>query len=440
LTGRPETRSEDPGLVRGIGRWALVALALNTIIGAGIFGLPGRVHALIGPFGIVAYVVCAGIVALIALCFCEVSSRFTRTGGPYLYAEEAFGSGVGFTVGWLMWLTRVSAGAAIASIMASYIGFFWAPAGEGPGRAATIAIFMGASTWIHLIGVRQAAGTLTAFAVAKVAPLLLLVAVGVFFIDPAPLAAWTAPSPVTFSRTVLVLIFAFIGFESITIAAGESRDPRRDMPFALLAGIVISGLLYVLIQIVCIGTLPELAQSQRPLADAGARIAGAAGGAIVALGAVISTSGNLHGGGITAPRLLYAMSLRAQLPYWFSLTLARRHTPHVAIVASMAAILGLALSGGFVYMATLSVIARLLAFGASVLALPVLRRRADAPPASFRLRAAGLVVTLSIAACGWLVTTSALRELRDVAIATAIGFALYGATWWVKRRERVAAP
>lgn len=439
MTGRPAPPSEDPGLVRGIGRWALVALALNTIIGAGIFGLPGRVHALIGPFGIVAYVVCAAIVALIALCFCEVSSRFTRTGGPYLYAEEAFGPGVGFTVGWLMWLTRVSAGAAIASIMASYIGFFWAPAGEGVGRAATITAVTVASTWINLVGVRQAAGTLSAFTIAKLAPLLLLVAAGVFFVDPEPLTAWTAPSPATFSRTVLLLIFAFVGFESVTIAAGESRDPRRDMPFALIAGIVISAALYVLIQIVCIGTLPDLAGSQRPLADAGARIAGAAGGAIVALGAVASTTGTFHGGGITAPRLLYAMSLREQLPYWFGLTLARRHTPHVAIVVSMGVVLGLALSGGFAHLATLSVIARLLAFVASVLALPVLRGRADAPPASFRLRAAGLIVTLAVAACGWLVTTSAIRELRDVAIATAIGFVLYGTTWWAKRGERSAA-
>jgi amino acid transporter len=304
------------------------------------------------------------------------------------------------------------------------------------GRAVTITAATVVSTWINLIGVRQAAGTLTAFTVAKLAPMLLLVAVGVFFIDTKLFSAWTAPEPATFSRTVLLLIFAYVGFESVTIAAGESRDPRRDMPFALLAGIVISGALYVLIQVVCIGTLPELAQSQRPLADAGARIAGAAGGSIVALGAVISTMGTFHGGGLTAPRLLYAMSLQKQLPYWFARTLARRHTPHVAIVVSMGAVLGLALSGGFVYMATLSVIARLLAFVASVLALPVLRRRTDAPPASFRLRAAGVVVTLSIAACAWLVTTSAAREARDVAIATAVGLGLYGLTAIARRSDR----
>jgi amino acid transporter len=190
---------------------------------------------------------------------------------------------------------------------------------------------------------------------------------------------------------------------------------------------------------VCIGTLPDLAGSERPLADVGARIAGPLGGALIALGAVVSTTGALHATVITGPRMLYAMSLREHLPYWFARTLATHHTPHVAIVATAATALALALSGGFVYLATLSVITRLSAYVATALALLVFRRRADAPPAAFRLRAAGVVVTLSIAACAWLVTTSASRELRDVAIATAIGLGLYGLTTALLRAERTKA-
>ena len=439
MSERSVQAADDPGLVRGIGRWALVALVLNSVIGSGIFGLPSKVHALIGPFGIVAYIVCAAIVALIALCFAEVSSRFTRTGGPYLYAERAFGPLAGFAVGWLMWVTRVSSAAAIASIMASYAGFFWEPASAGAGRAAVITLAMGLLTWVNVAGIRQAAGVASVFAAAKIAPLLLLVAAGAFFFDPGAFAAWTPPAPVTFSQTVLLLIFAFVGFETVTITAGESRDPRRDIPFALFTGIGFSAALYLLIQLVCVGTLPGLAASERPLADAGARIAGPLGGAVIALGAVISTSGGLHATLITGPRMLYAMSLRQQLPVWFAYTLARLHTPHVAIVVTAAAGLALALTGTFVHLATLSVIARLSAYVATALGLLAFRRRADVPPAAFRLRAAGLVVALTIAVCAWLVTTSAARELRDVAIATAVGLALYGLTAWARRADRAPA-
>jgi amino acid transporter len=433
LAGRPELAADDPGLIRGIGRWALVALTINSIIGSGIFGLPAKVHAVIGPFGLVAYLACAVIVLLIALCFAEVSSRFTRTGGPYLYADHAFGHVTGFAVGWLMWVTRVSSSAAIASIMASYAGFFWAPAATGAGRGVLIALVMGAFTWINLAGIRQAAGVAGLFAVAKIVPLLMFVLVGAFFFDPAGLATWTTPTLPAFSQTMLLLIFAFVGFETTTVAAGEARDPRRDIPFALFAGIGTAAALYVLIQLVCIGTLPGLAGSERPLADAGARMAGALGGAVISLGAVISTTGALHATVITGPRMLYAMALREQLPPVFARTLARHHTPHAAILATSAAGLALALSGTFVYLATLSVIARLTAYVATALALLVFRRRSGAPPAAFRLRAAGLVVALACAACAWLVTTSAVRELRDVAIATAAGFALYAVTAAARR-------
>jgi amino acid transporter len=332
-----------------------------------------------------------------------------------------------------MWVTRVSSSAAIASIMASYAGFFWAPAATGAGRGVLIALVMGALTWINLAGIRQAAGVAGMFAVAKIVPLLMFVLVGAFFFDPTALATWTAPALPAFSQTMLLLIFAFVGFETTTVAAGEAHDPRRDIPFALFAGIGAAVVLYLLIQLVCIGTLPDLAGSERPLADAGARMAGVLGGAIISLGALISTTGALHATVITGPRMLYAMGLREQLPPVFARTLARHHTPHVAILATSAAGLALALSGTFVYLATLSVIARLTAYVATALALLVFRHRAGVPPAAFRLRAAGLVVTLACASCAWLVTTSAARELRDVAIATAAGFVLYAVTAAARR-------
>jgi amino acid transporter len=387
---------------------------------------------MIGPYGLLAYAVCAGIVALIALCFAEVSSRYTRTGGPYLYTTHAFGATTGFAVGWLMWLTRVSAAAAICHVMTSYLSFFWAPAADGVGRAIAIGAALSAVTAINVAGIRHAAAAGAGFAVAKLVPLALFIGAGLFFIDPAAYAGAPPPAAVPFSQAVLVLIFAFVGFETTTVTAGEARNPTRDIPIALLAGIGIATVFYVLIQIVCIGVLPDLATSTRPLADAALRIAGPLGGAAISLGAVVSTTGTLFASLITGPRVLFAMARDERLPAIFAATHARFHTPHAAILVTGVAALLLAWTGTFIHLATLSVIARLSAYVATALALLVFRRR-DTKPAPFRLRAGGLIVALACAACVWLLTTSALREVRDVAFATAVGFVLYAAHAVVRR-------
>src|SRR5215831_7217338 len=105
------------GLVRGIGRWDFVALTVNAMVGAGIYGLPSRIYSLTGVWSVLAYLVCAALVTLITLCFAEVGSRFSETGGPYLYARVAFGSVIGFEVGWLLWLARVTAFAALCNLL-----------------------------------------------------------------------------------------------------------------------------------------------------------------------------------------------------------------------------------------------------------------------------------------------------------------------------------
>src|SRR5437870_4885903 len=152
---QPNTSPE--GLVRGIRRWDLLAVTINGIIGAGIFGLPSKVYGLIGSYSLIAFVVCALVVTLIVLCFAEVGSRFDETGGPYLYAREAFGPTVAFEVGWLIWLARLTAFAANCNLLVSYLSFFWAPANTGFIRASIIIAVVIALTMINILGVRQAA-------------------------------------------------------------------------------------------------------------------------------------------------------------------------------------------------------------------------------------------------------------------------------------------
>jgi len=440
----PDTLTSAPGqhgLIRGIGRWSQVAMMVNGIIGAGIFGLPSHVHALIGVYGLLAYAVCAALVLCIGLCFAEVSSRFTATGGPYLYTRAAFGPVPGFLMGWLMWITRVTALATIANVMASYFAFFWPAAAAGWPRAAVMSAALIALTILNLVGVRRVARTVNVLTVAKLAPLAVFIVVGLFALDRHAFAATPIPPAGAFSQAIFQLIFAFGGFEAAAVAAGEMQDPRRNVPFALLFALAITTVFYILIQTVCIGTLPGLAASERPLADASARFMGSAGGTAIALGALISTVSTLCASLMLGSRLLFAMSEQDQLPGVFERIQPRFRTPHVAILVTAATGLALTLSGTFTYVLGLNVIARLATFVFTAGALIVFRRRGTQEPARFPVPGGEGLAILGIATCLWLVTRSGSRELRDVAIAVAAGAAIYAAhRWSARRRPAVARP
>ena len=212
------------GLIRGIRRWDLVAVTINGIIGAGIFGLPSKVYALIGSYSLIAFVVCALVVMLIILCFAEVGSRFEQTGGPFLYAQEAFGSAVAFEVGWLIWLARLTAFAANCNLMISYLSFFWAPANTGMIRVVIIGAVVIALTVLNVLGVRQAAIASNIFTIGKLVPMLIFIAIGLIFINPHSFALGARPATGAFSQSVLLLLYAFTGFEMAVIPAGEIKN------------------------------------------------------------------------------------------------------------------------------------------------------------------------------------------------------------------------
>ena len=413
-------------LVRGIGRGSMVALFINSVIGAGIFGLPSRVHDLLGPYALLAYLACALLVLLVVLCFAEVGARFERTGGPYLYARTAFGPLVGFQVGWLVWLTRVTAFAALCNLLIDYLAHPWPAVASLPGRVAVATLATLVIAAINIRGVRTAAIVANVFTVGKLVPLLLFVAVGLFFLAPANFVPASAPPAGEYPAAILLLVFAFTGFETATVPAGEVREPRRTLPFAILASMAVIVPLYLLIQVVSIGTLPELADSSTPLADAAGRFAGSLGAAVIVFGAVVSISGTLNGLVLAAPRLLYAMAEHGQLPAALARTHARYRTPHWAIALTAACMLALTLSGSFLTAVALSTITRLLAYAATCLALPVLRRREGAgiAPAAFRVPAGGWVAGAAMGVIVWLVAHAAVAELRNVAIAMAVGVAL----------------
>ncbi|MBA3770686.1 MAG: amino acid permease, partial [Blastocatellia bacterium] len=266
-------------LVRAIGRADLTSIVINTVIGAGIFGLPSKVFGQIGSFSLVALVVCALIVALIVLCYAEVASRFTATGGPYLYAKEAFGSAVGFEVGWLYWIVRVTTFAANCNLLVTYLGFFVTDADKGWLRILFICSVLGVITVVNLIGVRESTTLTNVFTVGKLVPLLIFSLVGIFFINPVNFDFSVVPAYSSFSSAVLLLIYAFVGFEAAVVLTGETKEPHRTIPFGLITALTIVAAFYILIQSVSIGVLPGLAESQRPIADAAAVFMGPVGAA-----------------------------------------------------------------------------------------------------------------------------------------------------------------
>jgi amino acid transporter len=413
-----------PGLVRAIGRWDLVALTINAIIGAGIFGLPSTVFARVGVYSLLAFVVCGLAVTLIILCFAEVSSRFTATGGPYLYAREAFGPLVGFEVGWMMWIARLTAFAANCNLLVSYFALFVPAAETDLWRAVTITAIVAALTVVNLVGVRDTAVLSNVLAISKLVPLSLLVVAGCFFLDSSRFVAAQPLRLDDFSVSVLLLVYAFTGFEMSVIPGAELRDPARDLPRALVTAMAIVFVFYVLIQVVAIGTLPSLATSARPLSDAAGAFLGPIGAGVIAAGAVVSVLGNLNVSLLVAPRLPFAMAERGELPRAVAATHSRFRTPHVAILLTAALVLTLTLSGTFVYAATISVIARLVAYVTTVAALPVFRLRAG--PAPFSAPAGTVLAVISLAVVAWLLTSVTARQARDAAIAALAGLVLYG--------------
>jgi amino acid transporter len=423
-------------LRRDIRKWDLVALVLNCIVGAGIFGLPARAFALAGVYSLAAYVVCAVPVLLIVLCFAEVGSRFKETGGLYLYAREAFGPLVGFEIGWLSWLTRVTAFGGLCNLFVDYLGFFLPSVAAGVTRAVVITVVVAILAGVNVAGVRVASVVGNVFTVGKLLPLLVLIGLGFIFINPRSYSAAVVPSYASFSSSVLILVFAFSGFELASIPAGESKDPRRHLPFALLAGTAIAVVLYIALQAICIGTVPNLAMSSRPLADAGSYVMGTSGAALISLGALISVAGTMNAIMLAGPRLLFAMAEQGQLPRIASATHQRFRTPYVAILFSAAVILGLTLTGTFISLVTLSTVIRLATYASTCAAVQIFRRRDRNEAGLFMMPAGKTISTLSLFLIVWLFSSSPWSEAIQTLVAAVVGLLLYAACAGRQRQAR----
>jgi amino acid transporter len=409
-------------LRRGLSRADLVSITLNSVIGAGIFTMPAALAAGAGSASLAALLGMLVLVVLIVLCMAEVASRYDVTGGPVVYVSSAFGPFAGFVAGWLLYLSRLATFGAIAVTMLDYGGGLWAPLQGTAARVVAITVFVAVIAAINLRGVVRGALTGNVLLALKLIPLVLLALAGAWLArgDALPL-----PAPANIDdlgAAFLIALYAFLGFEQSTVVAGEARNPRRDVPIGLVGGIAAVGLLYSLLVLACMHTVPNLGETKRPLADAAAALVGAPGATLVAVTAVLSCAGTLSVWMIAAPRVLYALSAQGELPRALSFVHAIRGTPTIAILTSAILVWLLTVSGTFIYLATFSALTRLLVYAGSCAALPVLRKQGGPAPVSIPFGQI-LAVLAVLLALGVLATTS-LVALRDVAIVLALGLAL----------------
>lgn len=415
---------EDKGLKRGIHRWDLVFLIINSVIGAGIFALPAKVFALSGVYSILAFLACTLVMMVLILVFAEVSSRFEKTGGPYLYVLEAFGPIPAFVIGWLLMLTRLFSYATLINLLVLYLSFFSDVFNQTEVRVIIIILITGLITYVNWIGVKNTAKISNILTVAKLFPLAIFIIVGLFYIDFDLVQAGPLPSWEDFSASTLLLIFAFGGFEAGLVNSGEIVNPKKNLPFGLITAAAIIAGFYIMIQVVSIGTLPDLATSDKPLADAATGFMGWWGGMFITLGAVVSIMGTLNVQILSGSRLPFALSLEDQLPQFFAKIHPRFATPFVSIAFFAALVAFVAIVWGFMSSLAVSVISRLILYGMVAASLMKLRKK-EIKRDYFRIPYGNQFAVVGILATLWLLSGSQAEEIWDTLIWTGLGLALF---------------
>ncbi len=412
----------------------MVLLVINGVIGSGIFGLPSKAFKEIGVYSIAAFFICAIAVFIIILCFAEVSSRFDKTGGPYLYALSSFGPLPAFLTGWLLLLTRFITFAALINLLVTYLSVFSDWFSLSSSRIITIILLTLFLAYINHMGVKNSTRVNNFLTIAKLLPLIIFIAVGFFFIKAENYQVNHIPDFGSFSSTVLLLVFAFGGFESVLVNSGEVKDPQKNLPFALLLAALIIASIYMLVQIVSIGTLPSLASTEKPLAEASQIFMGKPGAVIIALGAMFSVTGTLNAIMLVGSRLPFAFSEEKQFPKLFSFIHPIYKTPTWSLLLFMAITIIISLSYSFLSAASISAITRVMIYAIVCVTLIILRKKRPGDTGFFKIKYGNVIAVLGVLLAIWLLSSAKLHELRDVAIAIGIGVIIYFAMLIFKKK------
>lgn len=421
------------GLKRDIGGVGAAFIALNGIVGAGIFAMPQALVEGAGAASAYLILIFGAAMVFVALVFGELAGRFDGAGGPVLYADAAFGRFAGFQMGWLFFLARAAAIGANTNALLTYLAVFAPGVDQGVARFAVIAVLLLALTAINITGVKNAVRTLNAVTVLKLAPLIGLVVWGLWaFASTVPPP--TAPTIGAAEGVGLLLLYAFVGFEIATITAGETQNAKKRVPVALVGTIIAMTLLYFLVQLSYLAIMQGRAPEGAALSAAAEILAGPAGAAVITLAAIVSIGGNLFAAMITTPRVTYALAEEQSLPRWFGALNLRFATPANSIVFFGVVVGALAMSGAFVWLAVMSALARMVIYLVCTGALLKLRRDAPAPATGLGARALRWITpALAALLCVW-----AMAQASGEAWAFLAGFALVGSALYALARWRAA--
>ncbi len=410
--------------------WGIWLLVVNGLIGAGIFGLPSGVAALAGEYSIFIYILCAALILSVIFCFAELASYFKGTGGPIRYATAAFNPFMGFQAGWLFYIARVVSFSANSVLLVDSIGYFFPSLAVGSYRLILLALICGLLTLVNVLGAIGSIRSLAGVTFVKFFVLILLVLTGIYLYGGDIIPSLNSPLPEIndLGKAALLLIYAFVGFEGGVVNAGEAKNPVKDIPRALLLGIGMVTILYILIQAVSMAVVPDIASTTTPLLDVANGLMGNTGAVILMIGVVASVGGNLIAAIFSTPRLTYALANDGHLPGWFGRVHPKFLTPANSIIFYGLLSFILAAFGSFIWLAASTVLSRLFLYMLSIASIPKLRKTRSTEE-SFKLPFGYLIPVIAILACVWL-----MFQVSFDSILATIGYVGLGTGLYMVRR------
>ena len=426
----PPAPAEEAALRRDIGFFGSAFLSFNGVIGASIFALPASLYDQFGAFSPWIFPLFALLVLLVAVPFAKVAACFPMSGGPVVYGAT-FGPFASFQLGWLYYVARATAMAANANVFVTYLAAFWPQLSSGVGRAVAIAALSALLTFSNIVGVKRAIRLLDALTVLKAAPLIGMAIAGLV-VAAGSIEMPTALPPLgEVEVAALLVLYAFVGFENSTVPAGETADPQRTIPRAMIMTIAATALLYLLVQLSYVAVMEPGQGGDAPLVEFGRNVAGPAGAMLLTAAALFSLGGNLTANITATPRATFALGRDGLLPIWFAKVSERYHTPANSILFMGVLTTFLAISSSFVWLAVVSTLARLIVYSASIAALPAARRNSgQAMAASLYPAMAG-----AFAVCLWAALQSEWPAWRMLIALVVIGAILYAVA---RRKKRTA--
>lgn len=375
-------------LKREIGVWGLSANIVNIIVGAGIFVLPAIIAEIMGASGILVYLFCGFLIALVMLCFAEAGSKVTRSGGGYAYVETAFGPFPGYLAAVFLVMGGVFSDAAVANALTELVGLAFPIFKNQYGRLAFMLLIFGGLALLNVIGVKQGIGLVKINTVAKLTPILLLIVIGWKDVSLSNLFWETAPALQKFGEASLILFFAFQGGDTGLSVGGEIKNPQKTVPKAIFIGISFVLILYILIQTVSQGVLgSELPQfKEAPLAETAKIVFGPVGYTILFIGAGISMFGMLSGEILNVPRVIFGLARDRVIPLdKLALIHPKFKTPYLAILLYAGLGFTMAAAGGFRQLAVIASASMLLVYFGVSLSVIKLRKMKETAPGEFKI-------------------------------------------------------